>query len=228
MVAFTCGHAQQPDKAKKDEDLAQIRFWNMCPPDSPDLNLIIRSGEKPLIMGIRWQEASQYFQVDPKKYDLIVQNAETQKSEGEVKIDVDKQTYFTVLVTMDGNKRVISVIDDTYTYVPAGPGTATLHQFVPGLTADVTGPDGSRKTIRYGEKVVFSNLPKAAEIQLDCTKADGKKYTSTVQLGFDIGNHVAALIMLDRYKRVNARSYYSGYIYAVDDIPVEAAPTSAP
>lgn len=226
--AAVTGQAQQPPEKK--EPAANVRFWNMCAPDGPALNLTVARGDKdtPVFPSVRPFYFTGYMPLEPGKTKLLVQDASS-KTLAEIEVSPDVDQFYTITATSQPKGVTLSVTDDTYKYSQGAPGKATIYQFVPGATAVVGVPGGKTATLKWGESASFEGLPLSTNLPVTVTGADGKPVRGSFPLEFRDGNRIAGLIILDRYQRIRTRVMYSGFVFALDPVdPFAPAPPPSP
>lgn len=214
------------------EDLVRIRLWNMCPPPASKLRIVLERDKEqlPVNLEANWLESTGYCTVMPKKsFTIVVEDASNGKEVGKVQFKADKGQYFTIMAKLGTDGTEVSVIDDTFSYVPNMPGRVTFYLFAPGYQAKVGVLGEVAKDVPYGNSVAFENLPEKAQLHLQVTRLkDGKTLERNVDMEFKDAKHKVCFLTLDRRERFALRTVAQGYVFAViesEPAPEAIAPT---
>lgn len=228
-VAFATSGAEE-QKQLKTEDATNIRFWNMAPRDGTRLSLISRRGENldPVFNGLRGFDFTSYIEVEPKKYTFRLQDGTGKVVGNEVKVDAEKQRFFTLIAErVKPGEPSLRIVDDTYEFKPDAPIRLTVHQYIPGATAKVSVGNQPEKSVKSGESVIFDSLPKGSELRVQAPTPQGGTFDGKFPTDFADGNRLSCLIILDRYGEILVRMQPDGFVH-FDLGQGEPAPAPSP
>jgi hypothetical protein len=176
------------------------------PPTSPD------TSSEPALLSATGYQYSSYREFPVAVYKLAIFKQGDRKNPLRlVNLDLKPDTFYTVLISPQGGKFSVEVIDDTIK-PKATSGTLVIRNYFSGLSVDADSSVGKIVSgLPYGQIFASEGFPlQKIPVTLRTKLPNGTPIQSVTELDFTVSKHATLVVIPDPYGRFRPRMSIDG------------------